>query len=483
VSHRKIPVAVLCALALISSAPPISRAADHRDAPAVDGAGEGDITDVFAFLDPNNSGRLILIMGVNPVAVPALTHTYRFSPYYLYQFKIDRTGSYKEDFVIQIRFEDTPTTSQRAKVRVAIPDPGLAGTYNKWVENAPSGIDGDVGVVFGDPNSIQAFTGLRDDPFVLDGQVFRILAGSQDVFRNLPSTPIGPLRGREVRADGTSGIDTFGGFNASFIAVGIPVSWLNTTGIVHIWGTVSTPVDATNGYIQFERMGQPLFGTVFIPGPLKDAFNQGAPHEDTARWARYVPDALTTTDNDGRGNTIAGRFDLLTTLGLGSPPVGAPLLLPRNFANTDRDLLRKALLPDVIRLNLSLPPNDLAIGAFGFSNGRRPGDDVLDIALRLLRQLADVNLPSALNVPGSGPPRPGALDASDRRFFAVLQGTDFIRPDNTLGDLSTSGNDRALPNEFPFLGAAHPRPGDEGTIGFPRLDAPGGGAGAGSSGQ
>jgi hypothetical protein len=139
------------------------------------------------------------------------------------------------------------------------------------------------------------------------------------------------------------------------------------------------------------------------------------------------------------------------------------------MANTNRDLLRVALLPDVLRLNLKSAPTDLGIGQFGLINGRRPGDDVVDIALRLLRQLADVNLPAALKVPGSGPARGGALNADDRRFFAVLQGTDFIRPDSTLGDLTTSGNDRPFLTTFPFLAEPNPRPGDAGTIPFPVL--------------
>src|SRR5216684_7288322 len=110
--------------------PPL-RAADHRDAPAVDGAGEGDISDIFAFLDPKDSGRLIMIMGVNPFSVPSIVQNYRFSKDFLYQFKIDRQGTYKEDFVVQIRFDNTPSTSQIAHVRVAVPDPGYVGTYNQ----------------------------------------------------------------------------------------------------------------------------------------------------------------------------------------------------------------------------------------------------------------------------------------------------------------------------------------------------------------
>jgi Domain of unknown function (DUF4331) len=444
------------------------RAADHRDAPAVDGAGEGDITDVFAFLDPNDSSRLILAMGVNPFAVPAATHSYRFSKDYLYQFKIDRTGTYREDFVIQLRFDDSPT-GQIAHLRAGVPDPAYAGSSNLYMPDAPVQIDTATGTTFGTSSDIQLFTGLRDDPFVLDGQFFRIVANLQDVFRDIPTSPLGHLRGRPVRADGTSGVDMFGGFNASYIVVGIPVAWLGVNGIVNIWGTVSAPLDETGTYIQFERMGQPLFNTVFVPNALKDAFNQGVPADDVARWSKYVPDALTTTDNDGTGNTISGRAGLLTTLGLTTAPNGAPLLLPSTFVNTNKDLLRVALVPDVLRLNLKLAPNDLGIGQFGLINGRRPGDDVVDIALRVLRQLADVNLPAALKVPGSGPSRAGALNADDRRFFAVLQGTDFIRPDATLGDLTTSGNDKPFLSTFPFLAEPHPRPGDPGTIGFPAL--------------
>ena len=167
--------------------------------------------------------------------------------------------------------------------------------------------------------------------------------------------------------------------------------------------------------------------------------------------------------------SISGRAGLLTGLGLTTSPFGAPLLLPATFINTNKELLRVALLPDVLRLNLKSDPTDLGIGVAGLINGRRPGDDVLDIALRVLRQLADVNLPAALKVPGSGPARAGALGADDRRFFAVLQGTDFIRPDSTLNDLTTSGNDKPLPNQFPFLAEPHPRPGEPGTIGFPTL--------------
>ena len=52
----------------------------------------------------------------------------------------------------------------------------------------------------------------------------------------------------------------------------------------------------------------------------------------------------------------------------------------------------------------------------GQENGRRPGDAVVDIALRVLRQLADVNFPAALKVPGSGTARAGALISYSASF-------------------------------------------------------------------
>ncbi len=460
-------IAIAAALVWSGGVPrnPLVQAADHREAPAVNGAGEGDIGDIFAFVDPNDAGRLVLIMGVNPFMVPAVQGGYKFSPDFLYQFKIDITGDYREDLVVQALFDGLPP-NQFFRLYIAPPDPTSTGFLNRRVDGDPYLIGRTGAVVTG--ADVSVFAGTRDDPFVVDiAQLNRILNGTQDVFRDLPSTAVGPLRGRPVRADGTSGSDSFGGFNGSFIAVSFPKRWVAESGRANIWGTVSAPLGG-GSYVQFERMGQQVISTVFVPGALRDVFNAGVPADDVARFSGLIPDALTTTDNDGRGNTLAGRRTLLNTLGLTALPVGVPLLLPANFANTNRDLLRVALMPDVLRLDLALPARDLAIGAFGLQNGRRPGDDVVDIALRLLRELADVNFPAALNVPGSGTPRAGALNfATDRRVLAVLQGTDFTRPDSTLGDLSVSGNEKAIETTFPYLPLPHPLPGAAGTVGFP----------------
>jgi len=458
--------ALLCSAAWIASSP--ARAADHRDSPVVDGAPEGDITDVFAFLDPNDKTRVVFAMGVNPFAVPALNDSYRFSTGFLYQFKIDTTGNYVENNVIQVTFGDAASVSAAAQsihVRIGAPDPGSTGAVNTLMTNAAVDVTGPVNTVI-NSNGVQVFAGLRDDPFTFDvGQFFRIKAGTSQLFRAVPASPLGPLTGRPIGSSGQSGIDGFAGFNATYIIVSVPLSVLrppefkNNGNIYNIWGTVSAPY-VDDSYVQFERMGQPVFNTVFIPSAMKDAFNAGVPADDMLRWSGFVPDALTTTDNDGTGNTIAGRAGVLTALGVTALPYGAPLLLPASFSNTSKDLLRGALLPDVLRLDVAADPANQEIGQNGLLNGRRPSDNVIDIALRVLRQLADVNFPSALGVPGSGPARAGALAITDYRVFVVLQGTDFIGPDSGIADLTTNNNDATFLTTFPFFAPPHPRPGD-----------------------
>lgn len=541
----------LAAMALC--APGTLLASDHRDSPTADANAEGDITDVFAFLDPNDATQLVLIMDVNPFSVPAETPTYRFATNFLYQFKISYSETAVEDLVIQATFQNVATTTCASGQTINVYGPSkpqLTGTTNVLLEQTPT-VSGCTGTTLSQ-SGMQVFSGLRDDPFVTDvGQLDRILANTQDVFRDFPAFALGALRGRTVRADTTSGVDGFGGFNVTSIAIELPktsvtgAGFLGSAGLVGIWGTTSMqqqgsfpsrlelpPVvvnsepprsgsqasplgyqafrptsqasqvvarpfnlSFSNTYVQFQRVGQQLFKTVFVPSAMREAFNSSAPADDTENWSSLIPATLTTTDNDGTGNTISGRAGLLTALGFtdaGSAAAGAghgaPLLLPATFNNTNANLLQVALLPDVLRLNLTLLPTgilpgaaaaggngdpQLALGAFGLQNGRRPADTVTDILLQLARQLADVNFPSSLGVPGSGPARAAALNfATDRRVLAVLDGTDWIKPDSQVGNVSGNvapygGNDQPFLTTFPFLAAPHPLPGEAGTVGFP----------------
>src|SRR5437667_4958200 len=217
------------------------RAANSLDAPFVDRAPEGDIIDVFAFVDPNDSSRLVLAMGVNSFAVPSAPGTYSFSPDYLYQFKIDSNGNGVEDHVVQITFRSVANGGQIVQV-VGPVRPAQTGTRNKLIATVPA-VQGLTGGTVGNPNGVLTFTGLRDDPFVFDlSQFNRILAGTQEVFRDMTSPFLGPLRGRSLNGDGTSGVDSFNGFNASYIAVSFPKSWVGRpTSQIGVWATASRP--------------------------------------------------------------------------------------------------------------------------------------------------------------------------------------------------------------------------------------------------
>ena len=471
------------------------KAADHRDSPTADANPEGDITDTFAFLDPNDQSQLVLIMNVNPFSVPAEAPSYSFSNEFLYQFKFANDKDADDDLVIQATFKAVPTTTCTSGQWIKVFGPGRAehhGIQNSVLDRSPSA-EGCTNGSFSQ-GDIKVFTGQRDDPFVTDvGQLFRIKANLQDVYRGFTSPALGALRGRGTRADGTSGVDAFGGFNVSSLAIELPKhnvrgsGFLGNSHLLGVWATVSRRDDHGDSdhhddrhatYTQFQRMGQQLFKTIFVPANQREAFNATVPSGDLKNWSSLLPDALTTTDNDGTGNTIANRVAVLNAVGVGAPPNGAPLLLPADFGNTNKNLIQVALLPDVLRLDLDRDTNDLAIGQFGLQNGRRPGDNVTEILMRVARQLADIKFPDGSGLPGSGPVGTRhALDCTklpscpDRRILVVLQGTQFLKPDAQLGDLTTSGNDRPFLTTFPFLAAPHPLPGEAnpapGTVGFP----------------
>ena len=483
--------------------------ADHRDSPLSSEDPTADINDVFVFVNPLDTTKVIFAMTVNGFAVPAVRSSYSFGNDVLYQFKIDNTGNAREDLVIQATFEGheslrdarCPAPGGGQFVTVVGPAvPTSTGAINNLLPAGPQ-VTGCTNTVLS-AGGVRVWAGLADDPFVVDiGQVNRILGGAQDVFRQVTSPALGPLRGRPVRGNGTSGVDGFGGFNASVLVVEVPIAmvqgvaaragtYLGNNTTVGVWGTTGRPTNRrlsinnegefSGGFVQGQRMGHQLFKTIFLPTSVKDRFNRSIPETDAARFSQFIPDALTTTDNDGTGNTISGRAALLDTIGVTELPEGSPLALPANFGNTRRDLLRRVLIPDVLRINFALPATDVGVATNGLQNGRRFGDDVVDILLLLSRQLADVKFPALSGLPGSGPVgQRRTLNCSvlpacpDRRVLAVLQGTDYIKTDAVLDtlNLSISGNDRPFRTAFPFVGLPHPLPGTTtpapGTVGFP----------------
>ncbi len=139
-------------------------------------------------------------------------------------------------------------------------------------------------------------------------------------------------------------------------------------------------------WTQVSRLGNPLVNEVVIGLPDKDKFNASAPKDD-AQFLTYVtnptlPALLSVVLGASVAPTNLPRTDLATTFLTGITGVNKPAVNP-----TPSEMLRLntaiAPVPFASQNRLGVAGNVLAGGSdfAGFPNGRRPKDDVVDIAL------------------------------------------------------------------------------------------------------
>src|SRR6202051_2154820 len=79
-----------------------------------------DLTDLYAFPKPGETGKSILIMNVHPSAVsspPGYTTREPFAPNALYELKIDTNGDAVADIAYRVRFSSSADEPQTATVR------------------------------------------------------------------------------------------------------------------------------------------------------------------------------------------------------------------------------------------------------------------------------------------------------------------------------------------------------------------------------
>ena len=203
--------------------------------------------------------------------------------------------------------------------------------------------------------------------------------------------------------------DLVGKANVTSLALEVPIDCLNADGdgIIGAWTTASLPQaeieDPSPTYeqsslyggalVQQSRLSAPLVNEVVIGLPDKNLFNAAEPTQDSA-LADYVtnptlPVLLDLLFREAVNSTLGTDFETI-----------APTNIPRNDLVaaflTGIDGLNKpaGVTPsEMMRLNMGIDPtprnaqnnlgvigNDLA----GFPNGRRPGDDTVDIALRVV---------------------------------------------------------------------------------------------------
>jgi hypothetical protein len=195
-----------------------------------------DMNDVYAF--PGASAdRIVLVMTTSSPITPAQSGSASFDPNLLYQFKIDNTGDGVEDKVIQVTFSGTGT-SQQMTVRGPVV-PTTTGTMNTVVGSGTS-LSGGVNTNLGNAAGLQAFAGIRDDPFFLDlEQFFRIVPDRKPVTGALSQLPDQPTASA-FRPAGQA-VDYLRGINALGIVLEMPTAMLTDGGTkkIGVWGTIS----------------------------------------------------------------------------------------------------------------------------------------------------------------------------------------------------------------------------------------------------
>lgn len=253
----------------------------------------------------------------------------------------------------------------------------------------------------------RVFAGQRDDGFYADIQaIFDLLK-----FRK------------------TGSFDSQGGFNVHTIALNIPVAELGgERQVVGVYATTSRApirIISVDGYseqtnlgrrwAQVGRQGNPLFCEGLVAVEDKDRYNRASPEDDAMLFRKY-----------------AESPELARLINASNPPLqpGDPVI------ETGRTDLSAIFIPDLIKTDLSTPPARLAGGGpnnpddpgysrvsvfggdllpsqvqklgaplgnmvpGGWPNGRRFGDDVVDIAISaILSDLRPILVPGFKGTP------------------------------------------------------------------------------------
>jgi hypothetical protein len=202
--------------------------------------------------------------------------------------------------------------------------------------------------------------------------------------------------------------DLIGKANVTTLALEVPISCL-TQGdepVIGAWTTASLPqgeledpsptYEKTSIYggawVQQSRLSNPLVNEVVIGLSDKDLFNAAEPTIDEA-LAVYVTNP-----------TLPALLDILFRDALGASDNIAPSNFPRNDlvtaflsgfegVNQPAGFDTKTDLSEMLRLNTAFPATPaseqhtfglLAEDLAGFPNGRRPADDTVDLALRVM---------------------------------------------------------------------------------------------------
>lgn len=179
-----------------------------------------------------------------------------------------------------------------------------------------------------------------------------------------------------------------GDTNVTTLALELPISCLvDGDAVIGAWTTASLNF-AGSEPMQVSRLGFPLINELIIGLPDKDKFNSSEPMND-GQFATYVTNPslpflleLLFSEAGAVAPTNFPRTDLIAAIG-GVPGLNQPASQADGTFSAS-EMLR--LNTDIAPLHATEQSNMGVLGGdtSGFPNGRRPGDDVVDIALRVM---------------------------------------------------------------------------------------------------
>lgn len=336
---------------------PLVRAADHAESTSVADDPGADLGDSFIFLDPSDNTKVVLSMTVAGFIVPAEMVNLGFFPSSIvYRFEIENTGDAAPDRFIDIQFSEqtSRTAPQTASIYLNGIERGGAVSFTAPTTVPNLSATAPAFTVTTDtPSGAKFFAGMTDDPFYFDIPAFARFVAS--VSAGSPN-PALLQRGR----------DSFAGYNTHTIALELPVASLignsNTIGLnavtlrrkAQLRTTARGPL-AVGPYVQIDRAATPAINTALIPFPRKNEFN------------------ASTTVDDANGRFASSIIASLQSLGTNQTNIN----ILAAVAVTNGDILRLSTSTP----NPSVGDGERATtpGYVGFPNGRRTGDDTIDV--------------------------------------------------------------------------------------------------------
>ena len=430
------------------------QASSHREAPGITKTPKLDGSDFYMFssYEAGRTGFVTLLANYLPLQdAYGGPNFFMLDPDAVYEIHVDNNGDAKEDITFQFRFKNTPKNISLniGGKNVAVPlvnvgpiGPGASDTSalnviesymvtmirgdrrsgdRRAITNASTGAARFIKPAdrIGDKSFVGPYSSYADQhiyPVNIPGCAAggRVFVGQrrEGFVVNLAETfdlvNDNPLVARDSR------VNSLADKNVTTLALDVPATCLTRANqpVIGGWTTTSsiTKDDDEDGdgdtgglrYKQVSRLGNPLVNEVVIGLKDKDTFNASEPKDD-AQFANYVTNpSLPALLQALFGVTppTTPRNDLVAVFLTGVNGVNMPpQVRPAEMLRLNTSIAPK---PAGAQGSLGVLEGDLA----GFPNGRRPGDDVVDIALRAEM---GVLLPPAQAPSGSLPYTDGAL--------------------------------------------------------------------------